>query len=338
MKKVLAALAALALVVWVVSWFRTPEAVATSAARPWPGGMGRLDALGGGSASRETNEAAARLSALAASLPETPSVEEFVAREIARGELMIGEPPELPDVSAIRELVMREPLVWEHRHEIGDAQTIETRSRLMRVARALVAHALAKARAKERAAWDDLLAVWKLARSLDGHPQMMMQTAALGMARMINGAAWKMPLPAPAWLGEVRAYDHVEPLLRAFQHQAAWYWKSGAEIFPTKWLADSVEHDRRIAEALVRTTACDVNAQMNDLGTDLRFVWRRAFRYRAEREATANALRVREGKPIEPASACSDGSWSFDGTMLRFSREIPTAPPDRPMPLALRVE
>ena len=43
MKKVLVAVAAIALVVWIISWFRTPEAVATSVARPWPGGMGKLD-------------------------------------------------------------------------------------------------------------------------------------------------------------------------------------------------------------------------------------------------------------------------------------------------------
>lgn len=46
MKKVLiVVLAAIALVVWVISWFRTPEAVATSGARPWPGGMGTLGAV-----------------------------------------------------------------------------------------------------------------------------------------------------------------------------------------------------------------------------------------------------------------------------------------------------
>ena len=85
---------------------------------------------------------------------------------------------------------------------------------------------------------------------------------------------------------------------------------------------DEIEHDRLIAEELVKTTGCDVNTRMNKLGTDLRSVWRRAFRYRAEREASANALRVREGKPIETASRCSDGGWTFDGTTLRFSRQI----------------
>jgi hypothetical protein len=99
-----------------------------------------------------------------------------------------------------------------------------------------------------------------------------------------------------------------------------------------------VDHDRAIAEELSSLKQCDVNPRMNELGTDLSSLWRRAFRYRAEREATANALRVREGKSIETASRCSDGRWTFDGTTLRFSREIATAAPDTPMPLVLRVK
>ena len=208
----------------------------------------------------------------------------------------------------------------------------------MTMARALVADALAKARSKDPTAWDDLHAVWRLARSLDGHPQMMAQTAALSMARMINAVAWKMPLPAPTWFGDLQSRDDVRPLLDAFQHQTATYWQSGARIFPTKWLASSIDHDRKIAEDLYNFTGCDVNTPMNQLGTDLTSLWRRAFRYRAEREATANALRVREGKSIETSSRCSNGGWMFDGTTLRFSREIATGPPDTPMPLVLRVK
>ncbi|MFN2493360.1 MAG: hypothetical protein ABR501_10815, partial [Pyrinomonadaceae bacterium] len=172
------------------------------------------------------------------------------------------------------------------------------------MARALVASALAKARANAPAAWEDLRAVWKLVRTLDGHPQMMVQTAALSMARMINAVAWKMPLPAPAWLSELQTRDPVPTLLDSFQHQTASYWQSGAGIFPTKWLAASIEHDRLIAEELFNLTRCDVSTRMNELGTDLSSVWRRAFRYRAEREATANALRVREGKSIDTGSRC----------------------------------
>lgn len=339
MKKALVVIAVIALVLWVISWFRTPEAVATSGARPWAGGMGTLDSVARRFPPRHANAASVKLTALANALPKNKAVDEFVRREIARGELTIGGTPALPDVSAIRELLLREPVVWERREGIGgDQASLATRVLQLTVARTLVASALAKARANDPAAWEDLHAVWKLAQSLDGHPQMMAQTAALTMARMINAVAWKMPLPVPAWLGELQARDNVRPLLEAFQYSAASYAEDGLRIFPTKMLADSVDRDRGIAEELVNETRCDVNARANELGTDLTSVWRRAFRYRAEREATANALRVREGKPIETASACSDGGWMFDGTTLRFSHEIAAAAPSRPMPLVLRVK
>jgi hypothetical protein len=339
MKKVLVVVAAIALVAWVISWFRTPGAVATSGAQAWPGGMGALGSVAGRFPPLQANQASVKLTALANALPKSEAVDDFVRREIARGELTIGQPPALSDVSAIRDLLLREPIVWERHEGIGgNDETEAMRALQLRVARALVASALTKARANDPAAWEDLHAAWKLARALDGHPQMMAQTAALTTVRMINAVAWKMPLPAPAWLAELQARDHVRPLLEAFQYSAASYWKDGARMFPTKMLADSVEHDRLIAGELFKATRCDVNAPANELGTDLTAVWRRAFRYRAEREATANALRVREGKPIEAASRCSDGGWTFDGTTLRFSREIPTAAPDRPMPLVLRVK
>src|SRR5262249_30482737 len=148
--------------------------------------------------------------------------------------------------------------------------------------------ALAKAAAKDPAAWEDLHAAWKLVAGLEGHPQMMAQTAVLTTVRIVNAVAWKMPLPAPVWFGELSAHDALQPLLESFQYQSASYWEDAA-MFPTKWLAASVDHDRRIAEELFNNTGCDVKPRMNDLGTDLASVWRRVFRYRAEREATANA-------------------------------------------------
>ncbi len=329
---------AFAVVASVALWFRNKDAVATSAARPWPGGMRTLYTVADRWPPQKANGASVKLTALANALPKNEAVDDFVAREITRAEFTIGEPTALPDVSAIRELLLREPITWDRHDEIGAQEAIAMRAMQMTVARVLVANGLTKARANDPAAWDDLHAAWKLARTLDGHPQMMTQTAALAMARMINGVAWKMPLPAPPWLGDLRARDNVQPLLDAFQYQTASYWKSGAQIFPTKWLAASVEHDRLIAEELFSLTRCDVNTPMNELGTDLTSVWRRAFRYRAEREATANALRVREGKSIETGSRCSDGEWMFDGKTLRFSREIETAAPDMPMPLVLLVK
>jgi hypothetical protein len=339
MKKALIVIAAIALVIWVISWFRTPDAVITSGARPWPGGMGTLDAAARRFPPQKANDASVKLAALANVLPKNEAADEFVRREIARGEITIGGSPALSDVSAIRELLLREPVVWERHEGIGGGNDSNAdRTTQLTVARALVASALVNARANDSAAWEELHAVWNLALSLDGHPQMMVQTAALSMVRMINAVAWKMPLAAPAWFAALQQRDSLPPLLEAFQHQTASYTKDGLRVFPTKMLADSVDRDRGIAEALVHETRCDVNAPANELGVDVTSVWRRAFRYRAEREATANALRIREGKPIESTSRCSDGAWTFDGTTLRFTREIAMASPDRPMPLVLHIK
>ena len=345
MKKLLvvaAAIALLAVIAYgtlsvIISRIWAGDAVAASAARPWPGGMGTLAAVADRLPPLLANVASVKLTAAARALPMNEAVDDFVWREVSRGEITIGEPPALPDVSAIRELLLRQPIVWERREGIDYEKTVAMRAVHMTVAKALVASALTGARAEKPAAWDDLHAAWILARALDDHPQMMVQTAALTTARMINAVAWKMPLPAPAWLAELQERDNVRPLLEAFQHQTASDWADSPQMFPTKWLAASMEHDRLIAEELFRTSRCDVNARANELGPDLKSVWLRAFRYRAEREATANALRVREGKPIETRSRCSDGVWSFDGTTLKFSRQIATAAPDRPMPLVLRV-
>jgi hypothetical protein len=234
---------AMTLVAGAFLWFRNEGAVAISAARPWPGEMGSLDAVDDRWPSLKANDSSVKLTELADALPKDKVVDDFVQREVARGEVAIGDPPALPDVSALRELLLREPIVWERRVQFDDTVVAEMRGVQMRVARALVASALTKARAHDPAAWEDLHAAWKLARSLEEHPQMMAQTAVLTMARMINAVAWKMPLPAPAWFGELQERDNVRPLLEAFQYQAAWYSKDGA-WFPTKWLADSIDRDR----------------------------------------------------------------------------------------------
>ena len=168
----------MALVVWFFLWFRNDGAVSTSAARPWPGGMGSLDAVVNRWPSLKANDASVKLTELAKALPKNEVVDDFVEREITRGELTIDDPPELPDVSAIRELLLREPIVWERRVQFDDTVVAEMRGVQMKLARALVASALTKARGHDLAAWEDLHAAWKLARSLEEHPQMMAQTAA----------------------------------------------------------------------------------------------------------------------------------------------------------------
>ena len=344
MKKALLVVSGIVLAGWLVTWVVSrilsnvwdEDAVATSAAKPWPGGRGTLESVFKRFPPLEANDASRKLTALADALPKNNAADDFVWREIGRGEIAIGDPPALADVSAIRDLLLRERVVWKRHDGIGNDETETRRALHLMIARALVASALAKARTNDPASWEDLDAVWNLARSLDGHPQMMVQTSALSMERMVNAVAWKMPMPAPSWFSELHARDAVPALLEAFQNQAASYWEDVA--LPTKWLAASVEHDRLIAQQVFNATRCDAIVRSNDLGVDVKFIWRRAFRYRAEREATANALRVRAGTPIETKSECSEGTWSFDGTTLRFSPEIPPSRGDRPMPLVLRVK
>ncbi|HEY2321440.1 MAG TPA: hypothetical protein VGJ82_01130 [Thermoanaerobaculia bacterium] len=197
------AVIAVALLVWVASWFWNKEAVVASASRPWP-------VTAAHPTPQRTNDAALKLTALAKALPRSEAVDAFVSHEIARGELAIGRLPALPDVTAIGELLLSAPV-------IGGGDEIEARRKTaLIVTRALGADALSKE------SWDDLHAAWYLARSLDGHPQTMAQTAALAMARMINAAAWKMPLPVPIWFAEVQERDDVRPL-QSFQFQTASY-------------------------------------------------------------------------------------------------------------------
>src|SRR5205085_6230688 len=122
-------------------------------------------------------------------------------------------------------------IVWERRVAFDDEEVATRRATQMTIARALVASALTKGQAHDAAAWDDLHAVSNLARSLDGHPQLMVRTADLAIARMINAVAWRMPLPASPWFHDLQQRDAVGPLLEAFQYQTASYAQNGSRIF-----------------------------------------------------------------------------------------------------------
>src|SRR5688500_18160335 len=227
-KAVIIVLAIIGVVGSIALWFRNEEAVATSAARPWPGEMGTLSSVADRWPPQKANESSVKLTALAISLPKNGAIDDFVAREMTRGELTIGDPPAVPDVSATRELLLRAKIVWERYDEIGDPNAISARTMHMTLARTLIASALTKARSNDPAACDDRHSVWKLARTLNGHPQMMTQTAAFSMDRMVNAVAWKMPLPVPSWFGELLSRDNVHRLLESFQFQSASYRKDGA--------------------------------------------------------------------------------------------------------------
>ena len=152
-----------------------------------------------------------------------------------------------------------------------------------------------------------------------------------------------MPLPAPAWFDEVHDRDLVRPLFETLQYEKWRTWRY--QKFPMRSFAETIDRERNLTRELARVTECEFHQRPNRVQLpgvtetpNLDIGWQRAFRYRVEREATANALRARAGQPIEEGSHCSDGGWSFDGKMLRFAK--PIALPERrdtSMPLTLHV-
>jgi len=341
MKKALILLVLMAAAVYVASWFWAGDEVDAAAARPWPDGLGTLASVPKRYPPQHENDAARKLTKLAATFAEDDAVTAYVRQEIARGDLTIAEPPAIPYLSPIRDLLLREPVVWERylsQQHGGLLGKVDMHLTLMR---SLVASALGRARQHDAAAWDDLHAAWNLTKALHGHPHVILRVVAMSMTRAINAVAWKMPLPVPAWFAEVQDRDLVPPLLETLQFENWRKWID--EIIALKPFADRIERERKLTSELARMTECEFNrateaVDRKDPNAGFDIGWKRAFRYRVEREATANALRARAGKPIEERSRCSDGKWSFDGKTLRFSK--PIALPERrdtSMPLTLDV-
>ena len=66
--------------------------------------------------------------------PRNDAIEVFVRREIERGELAIGKPPLLPEVTPIRDVLLQDSVVWERGGGIGDEATTKLRAMLMTTA------------------------------------------------------------------------------------------------------------------------------------------------------------------------------------------------------------
>jgi hypothetical protein len=205
---------------------------------------------------------------------------------------------------------------------------------LQQLQRAFVARALTLARNGDPAAWNELRAAWELTRPLWSRPEPGLMLGASTVARMVNAAAGKMPLPAPAWLAELDTHPYELRLIAA-QQAEAWREKNPG-------LAERL---RGMAWAILEAKACDTSSEQFDavrekLGAraepNLVRDWSRFLRFRAEREARRNVLLLRSGQPPVPTSQCSDGSWEVTPTSFRFTREIKVEYPQIDYPLEYR--
>lgn len=143
-----------------------------------------------------------------------------------------------------------------------------------------------------------------------------------------------MPLPVPAWFGEVQQRDYVRMLFETLQFEKWRRWKQ--QRFPLKPFAATIDDERTLGAELSRVTECKFQCgSQPPLSTSAG----------GERSATgpsarrfANALRARAGQPIHGGSGCSDGRWSFDGKTLLFAKPIALLERrDTSIPLALNI-
>ncbi|HEX6100156.1 MAG TPA: hypothetical protein VF432_27835 [Thermoanaerobaculia bacterium] len=202
---------------------------------------------------------------------------------------------------------------------------------LQHLHRAFIVRALMAARDGNAEAWDELRTTWELTRPLWGRPDTTSVLGASTAARMVNGAARKMPLPPPAWLAELDTFPY-EQRLTAAQQAEAWRGKNPA----------LTERLRGMAAEVLQVKACDTTSPQFDAVRDklgaratpnLTADWQRLMRFRAEREARRNVLRIRAGQPPVRDSQCSDGSWDITPSSFKFTREAPIERPQIAYPL-----
>ncbi|HEV7766213.1 MAG TPA: hypothetical protein VGQ76_14505 [Thermoanaerobaculia bacterium] len=266
------------------------------------------------------------------------------------------------EIDALRDHLLRgETIEWDLDVSKGHDAPMPNLLAHMKIVRVLTARALVKARENDVGAWDDLHAAWRLSRSLEARPELISRLIVLSMDRTVNAAAWKLPPANAPWLEELQKSDPRRLLLAAHQNEAWSMWRHGIPGGVSgvigrpyiRWVAvDMVRRQRVMAEEIAAMTTCGVDGNafsqrhfediprwnfiariaMPSIGN----AWQRAFRAVAEREATANAMRIGQGQPIVTTSVCSDGAWSFNNGRLAFSRELPKASPsETQMPLSL---
>jgi hypothetical protein len=248
-------------------------------------------------------------------------------------------------LAALREhLVSGDPIQWDFSGGADSTAAFPNLLAHLQLSRQLVASGLLRELRGEAGAWDDLHAAWELSAILQRRPELICRLVALGIARQVNTAARMLSQPAPAWFAEVTATDFVKTFMESMQFETV---DAGKRVAAQRgfrgWLGrlqypSYVTFQRAILSDVSATTACgaDVNAIYQRRAEELpswnrapvsvpsiASVWVRAWRYRIEREATANALRVHAGLPVGRASACSDVSWTTapasDGVLLQYN-------------------
>lgn len=377
MKKAILIIVAVPVVAWVLLWILAVSMERSIASRPWPNGLEGLDKVAARYPERNAETSAAlaltRLSVplgvdivprverqSKATLPTRKEYDaikkllhDYIDAQLVRPSNAIDDaPPALAayladhraQLDAVRaHLLYGAPIAWKSQLSKGFEAPIPNLLGHMELTRLFLADALLKARGGDAAAWDDLHAIWLLDGGLRPRPDLISQIISLAMGRMTNAAAAKMPLPEPAWLGELRAADRRHSFMASMQSEA-WTWThlphaGGRLASPYVRLcgADVAEHMRVALLNMAKSNACDVGDTLSEdvnnalprwnvLGRiavpNIAAVWQRVARATPELELTEKVLQLRRGETPSPLSRCSDGRWLVTASSVKFSRTL----------------
>ncbi|HEX7152799.1 MAG TPA: hypothetical protein VF618_15020 [Thermoanaerobaculia bacterium] len=358
MKKLLAVVAVL-LALWLTVTMLSLRAEQEALHAPWPAGLGTLAEVPKRFPPREATPAARQLVPLAsdAGVDLAPAIRKPGARDVelrdyVRAQLQRDDGRvETPPAPVVDQLTMRGPALDAIRAHLFAGQPVAWKFALgseelpnlsghMHLTRLFIARALATQ------SWDDLHAAWELNRDLRSRPEVISQLIALANTRQINGAARSLPLPEPAWMNELRTFDHRRAMLVAHQAEAWSFGRAGKRsplLVPhhSFSIANGRDAYRLASEQVAAAPNCVVDAAL--FGEALKAnlarwngrsrtfmpnttaIWSRIGRARLEIEGTQKLAMLKSGRTegVE-SSACAEGKWVVDGRVLRYSKEVPT--------------
>ncbi|HYO77764.1 MAG TPA: hypothetical protein VE010_14990 [Thermoanaerobaculia bacterium] len=338
--------------------FAAERAYTNAGAAQWPGGLGALTAAPERFPAVATNAAAARFTTLAARLDPPAEVSAYLKSEVERADTEIASPSasvlayitqQAATIDLIRDhLLTAGEMVWEHDPAKGFESKPPNLLVPLRAARLLMIRALT---AEDGEA---LRAASRLAEPLLARPETISNTIGIAILRDVTAVAAKLPIEVRPWIADLLRADPERALARSMQYDTWLLWAHGsgeAERIATAAagpffhisLANYVRHQRETLAPLLHVVNCggDVDSYFADRLENIPrwnvlariaipaigSTWARAFRYRAEREATLNAIRAASGEPIVSTSKCH-GTWSSEvlsagRQRVWYSRAIP---------------
>jgi hypothetical protein len=361
MKRTLIGIALVAVCLYGGAWAVVASMKQRYTPRPWPENLGTLDDASKRYRDAETNAAAETLTKLLPAV-DIKSIKEPLAdyyrAELERNGDQVQPPPANvaaflaqhdAQMNAVRDHVLTAGPSWVEHFERGHDAPIPNLLSIMSASKLFTGRALAKAASRDAASWDDLHAVWLLDRELLERPELISQLVGLAGTRMANAAAAKMPLPVPAWFGELQAFDYRHRFAASYQAEAWMIRHAPTHMterpFFDACALDAAEEMRVWTNDLAGANRCDLSAarpisiaSWNLLAKvampSLSGAWQRFARFQAELEATEKILAMRRGETPSAKTACSDGSWTVSLASLKFSRDIAVPAPGIKYPLA----